>query len=57
MDANAIKSSELYTAAKIVARECSEANLAFYECKKELGANPKVCKAQGKAVDKCVKGM
>ena len=57
MDASSIKSSELYTAAKIIGRECSEANLDYYNCKKELGENPKACKSQGSRVNKCVTAM
>ena len=56
-DAKSVKSSELYTTAKIIGRECADVNLAFYSCKKALGKDPKVCMEQGSKVKSCVDSM
>lgn len=53
-DNDTVKSYELMAGAKIIGRECSECNLAYYKCKKENGNNPIECMKEGNKVKSCV---
>ena len=48
-------STELFAASKIIGRECSSINKAFWECKRDLGNDPKACEEHTKLVMACTK--
>lgn len=47
-------SVDLWTAAKVVGRECSQVNLDYLWCKKDNGLNPELCAKEGEFVTACV---
>ena len=48
-----MESSKLYAAAKLVAPDCGEANVAFVKCKMDK-PDPSACLGEGAVVRKCV---
>ena len=46
-------SIELWTVAKVIGRECSSVNKAFYTCKKSHGEDPNACEAQSALSSLC----
>ena len=46
-------SVELWSAAKVIGRECANVNKDFFTCKRDKGANPSACEAQSTLSSLC----
>lgn len=50
-------SLELWTASKVIGRECASVNKDFFLCKRERGDKPSECAAQAELVTACTHQM
>ena len=50
---NSIPFLDLFSASKIMGRECASVNKAYFACKYEKGKNPELCLKEAEAVMRC----
>ena len=50
---NSIPFADLFSASKIIGRECATASKEYFACKYEKGKNPELCLKEAEAVMRC----